>query len=136
MQIILDQHPVPDRGTFEIHQTITLHVSAEEARKTVSRWLFDEVSLNIGADAPALVVGERLLWRVPTWIGFARQGRFDLSVIEVDATTGELLDAMLQKEAILKAATTVGETLPSFKPFRADEVDPQWVGKPEPEPIL
>ena len=73
MQIILD-HPVPDKGTFEIHQTVTLHISAEEARKTVRRWLFNNMSLQIGASTPKLVIGERITWRVPINIGFPPHG--------------------------------------------------------------
>ena len=115
MTIILDQHPIPDKGTFEIQQTVTLHVSAEEARKTVSRWLFDEVSLNIGAWPPSLVVGERVVWRVPTWIGFSRGGPFELPTIDVDVESGEMLNQEQREAEIIERAQQIAKQLPPFK---------------------
>ncbi len=136
MQIILDQHPIPDKGTFEIRQTVTLHVSAEEARKTVSRWLFNTVSMLIGAGTPSLSIGERVIWRVPIWIGFPHTGRHELDVaVDVDAETGKMLNLESSKLCIEKRAVEVGKAQPPFKSFRADEVDPQLVGKPEPQPV-
>ena len=117
MQIILNQHPIPDKGTFEIRQTVTLHVSAEEARKTVSRWLFNNVSMLIGAATPTLFVGERAIWRVPTWIGFPHTGRHELNVdIELDAETGEMFDLANRKICIEERATEVGKAQPPYKP--------------------
>ena len=117
MQIILDQLPIPDKGTFEICQTVTLHVSAEEARKTVSRWLFNHVSMLIGAATPTLFVGERATWRVPIWIGFPHTGRHELNVdIEVDAETGEMFDLANRKVCIEERATEVGKAQPPYKP--------------------
>jgi hypothetical protein len=92
MTIILDRYRIPDKGTFEIRQLVTLEISGEQARKLVNRFLLMEVSTMLAADAPDLVVGERTVWRTPVWIGFLHQGRFAVGAFDVDARTGAILD--------------------------------------------
>ena len=44
MNIILNEYRIPDKGTFEIRQRVTLAISGEQARKLVNRFLLMEVS--------------------------------------------------------------------------------------------
>jgi hypothetical protein len=52
MNIILSEYRTPDKGTFEIHQLVTLEVSSAQACKLVNRFLLMEVSTLLTADAP------------------------------------------------------------------------------------
>lgn len=112
MTIILDRYRIPDKGTFEIRQIVTLEISAEQARKLVNRFLLMEVSTMLAADPPDLVVGDRAVWRVPVWIGFLHLGRFMAGTIDVDAKTGALIDREQSVAAIQARATELAATLP------------------------
>jgi hypothetical protein len=65
MHIILEANAIPERGTFQIHETVTIRISANEARRQVNQWLVDEVSLQMGAQESLLVAGKVGVWRVP-----------------------------------------------------------------------
>jgi hypothetical protein len=116
MTIILDRYRIPDKGTFEIRQLVTLEISGEQARKLVNRFLLMEVSTMLAADAPDLVVGERTVWRVPVWIGFLHQGRFAVGTFDVDARTGAILDQEQSVAAIQAQATELATSLPAYSP--------------------
>jgi hypothetical protein len=116
MTIILDRYRIPDKGTFEIRQLVTLEISAEQARKLVNRFLLMEVSTMLAADSPDLVVGDHTVWRVPVWIGFLHQGRFMAGTIDVDAKTGEMCDRDQSVAAIEARATEFASTLPPYTP--------------------
>jgi len=103
MTIILDNYSIPEKGPVEIKVNVTfeIKVTAEEARHIANRWLLNEVSYLLGADRPTLVVGERAVWRVPTWIGFPSTGRISVvGTVDVDVETGELLNPPERKAAI------------------------------------
>jgi len=74
MTIILDHYPLLEKGTFEIRQMVTVHISAEEARRKVARWLRREVSHMLGADMPTLVISQRTVWRVPAHFSAPQAG--------------------------------------------------------------
>jgi len=116
MNIILNEYRIPDKGTFEIRQLVTLEISGEQARKLVNRFLLMEVSTMLAADAPDLVVGERTVWRVPVWIGFLHQGRFAVGAFDVDAHTGTILDSALSVAAIQARAAELAAALPAYVP--------------------
>lgn len=116
MTIILDDYRIPDRGTFEIRQPVTLEINAEQARKLVSRFLLMEVSTALAADAPDLVIGGRTVWRVPVWVGFLHQGRFAVGALDVDAMTGAILDQDQSVASIRARATELAAALPPYSP--------------------
>ena len=116
MTIILDRYRIPDKGTFEIRQLVTVEFSAEQARKIVNHFLLMEVSTMLAAAAPDLVVGDRTVWRVPVSIGFLHQGRFAVGTIDVDATSGAILDQDQSVAAILARASELAAGLPPYVP--------------------
>lgn len=67
MTILLEHDLLPEQGTVQlaIQRDCTIHVTAEEARRQVDRWLFDQVSYMMTAEAPMLVLGEHAVWHVP-----------------------------------------------------------------------
>ncbi len=118
MTIILDQYPIPETGTFEIHQVVTVHVSAEEARRTVARWLRRDVSHLLGADAPVLVVGKPTQWRVPTHFSLPHIGIVGhVGDVHVDALSGKLLDMEASRQQIEAQAKALAAAAPPFQPY-------------------
>jgi len=75
MTIILEQSTIPEIGTFEIHKTVNIQVSAKQAQRKVDTWLLNEVSYMMGAEEPTLVIGERTVWRVPAYFSAPGAGR-------------------------------------------------------------
>ncbi len=119
MQVILEQCHLPAQGAVKLNmqREFVIQVTAEEAQRKVSRWLWDEVSMLISADPPTLVIGEQVVWRVPTWIGFPSQGRAgNVGVVDVDVQTGELYDLAAARKKIEACATTIAQKLPPFQP--------------------
>lgn len=116
MMIILDRYAIPDKGTFEIRQLVTLELSAEQARKIVNHFLLMEVSTMLAADAPDLVIGDQTVWRVPVWIGFLQQGRFQAGVMDVDVKTGAILNQDERTAAIQARAAELAAGLPPYVP--------------------
>lgn len=118
MTVILDQYPLLQTGTFEIRQTVTVHVTAEEARRKVARWLRMEVSHMLGADTPTLVVGQRTVWRVPAHFSAPRVGIVGVvGEVEVDALTGEICERATCQALIEQRAGALAATLPPFQPY-------------------
>lgn len=116
MTIVFDNYVIPEHGRLDIRATVDLVVSAQEARRLVDRWLLESVSVLIGASMPTLVIGEQIVWRVPVWMGLVGSGRTELGVIDVDVTSGTLLDVKRRASAIMAAAEIhAGKTL-SFAP--------------------
>lgn len=116
MTIVLDNYVIPEHGRLDIRATVDLVVSAQEARRLVDRWLLESVSVLIGSDMPTLIIGRQVVWRVPVWMGLAGNGRTELGVIDVDATSGALLDARRRVSAIMAAAEIYAGNTPSFAP--------------------
>lgn len=116
MTIVLDNYVIPEHGRLNIRATVDLAVSAQEARRLVDRWLLESVSVLIGTDMPTLVISEQVVWRVPVWMGLVGSGRTELGVIDVDVTSGALLDARRRVSAIMAAAAIYAGKTPSFAP--------------------
>ncbi len=135
MTIILEQYPIPETGSFEIHQTIDLQVSAKQAQRKVDTWLMNEVSYMMGAEAPTLVIGERTVWRVPAYFSSPGSGRVGtVGQVDVDAQTGELYNVRNAKAGIIRCARGLAKKLP---PFRVREVPPEYLATNVPRaPLL
>ncbi len=118
MTVILDQYPLVETGTFEIRQMVTVHVTAEEARRKVARWLRMEVSHMLGADTPTLMIGQRTIWRVPAYFSAPRAGIVgSVGEVEVDALTGEICERAICQAQIEQRADALAATLPPFQPY-------------------
>ena len=116
MTIVLDNYVIPEHGRLDIRVTVNLVISAQEACRLVDHWLLENLSVLIGADMPTLVIGDQNVWRVPVWMGLVGSGRTELGVIDVDATSGALLDARRRVSAIMAAAEIYAGKTPSFAP--------------------
>ena len=121
MTIILDQYATPTIGRLEIHTSVEIRVGADEAKRQVNRWLLHKVSSSFGADEPVLVVGDRVVWRVPVRIGLSRHGLFEIGTVDVDAQSGEFQPTDSLVTSLQQQASEVIERLPAFQPRQADE---------------
>ena len=77
---------------LEIQLSLTLGITAKQAKRRLSRFLLDEVSLFIGPEEPILVVdGTTAFWRFPLQLTMAKCGRLgQVGSVDVDAQSGEL----------------------------------------------
>ena len=98
-------------------RSFELNISAEEARQQVSRWLRDEVSLLISADPPTLVVGERVVWRVPAVFRVPDLGRVgQVGSIDVDVSSGTIRVTPELGRELEQKADELAERLPPYQP--------------------
>ncbi len=83
-----------DRLQLEVKFSATLGITAEQAKRKLTRFLMDEVSLLISPEIPLLVVTgqEAIFWRFPIVFSMGSRGRLgQVGEIDVDARSGELL---------------------------------------------
>ena len=81
-----------DELHLDLQLSLTLSITAKQAKRKLSRFLLDEVSLFIGPEEPILVVdGTTVFWRFPLQLTMAKCGRLGpVGSIDVDAESGEL----------------------------------------------
>lgn len=123
MTIILDNYALPEKGQFDIdlHVSFDVKISAQEAKRSVRKWVRSEVTMLLQAGNPVLVIAKRLVWRVPVEIAFPmRSGNFSVSTIDVDVVTGEIIEPIKSKQEILdyletKVKPFVPEILPETR---------------------
>lgn len=109
--VLLDACTLPHKGPVDLNvkRKFTINIPAEEAQHQVHHWLVDEISCNIGADVPTLVIdtsaNERPVWRVPAYLSFARFGRVGaVGLVDVDVETGMILNRLQCKMLIERTA--------------------------------
>ena len=144
--ILLDQYTVPTKGTFElkIDRSVEIRVTAEEARRMVKRWLIDEISYMMTATEPTLVMGKRVVWRVPAILTASHIGHVgSAGYVEVDVETGELQNKEERQQAILAEVQEMAKRVPPYTPriempegWQASDTQPTHEpGQPEGNPL-
>ena len=101
-------------------QRVSLHilpphvrVPAVVARRKVNVFVCDNISCSMGGGTPELVLGERIVWRVPVLLTFPGHGTVGTTgTIDVDAETGDLLITPSLIEEITRNAETFAARLP------------------------
>lgn len=94
MGVELSEISVPPQAEVKIEFSLTAQVNVTDyvAQRRVSRLLLDQVGNLLYGEKPSLVAGQRLLWRVPVWLGLPTIGPVgQVGVLDVDAQTGEIL---------------------------------------------
>jgi hypothetical protein len=117
--ILVDENLLPEKGTVELNvsRTFQINITADEARCQIHSWLIDEISSNIGAEIPTLVLGERAVWRVPAWLSFPRYGRVGaVGAVDVDVETGKMVNLPQCKAEIESCAEELVQRLPLYQP--------------------
>jgi hypothetical protein len=90
----LENVTIPQNATIEIDIKLRAqaNVTAITAQRKVSRLVLDRLSNLLCGNPPTLVIGDRLRWRVPIWLGFPGHGLVGkVGEIDVDLETGEIL---------------------------------------------
>ncbi len=130
MAILLEQYKTPAKGLFEIdiQRSLVIQVTAEEAQRKVSFWLLDQVSYMMHAELPTLVIGEQVVWRVPSVLTASHVGRVgEVGTVDVDVQTGAMNNLPACKDAIMQRARELVKTLPPYQPRRT--VSDQYIPK-------
>jgi hypothetical protein len=134
MTIVLERFDIPERGVLELdlHESIEIRVTAEEARRKVNSWVHEYVSYMMHAKAPTLVVGEQVVRRVPVMLTSSQVG--DVSVVgsvAVDVRTGEMNNTPDRQEQMVQCARELVRKTPPFVPIESvpDEYIPKHLAK-------
>ena len=111
-------------------------ITAKEAHYKVRWWLRDNISMFADADPPIFVVGERYMWRVPVYIAFASSPKYsNIGTVNVDASTGEMLDLENAKQAIIEHIEK--KIVPYLPPFKLKQMPAEFIPKDiPPAPLL
>jgi hypothetical protein len=92
----------------------TVNVTAFSARQKVTGFVADEISTNMHAGEPRLVVSERIIWRVPVILSMPTSGdRGEVGTIDVDVETGQLVVTQSLVEEIKRRAEYFAERSPA-----------------------
>jgi hypothetical protein len=84
--------PAPAEVKVEFSLTAQVNITDLTAQRKVTKLLLDQVGNLLYGERPALVVGRRLLWRVPVWLALPTTGPLgQVGTLDVDAQTGEIL---------------------------------------------
>lgn len=93
--------------TLQLNKQIEIKVSATEAQRRVNTYIHLELSTQLHAETPLLIIGKQVCWRVPVHLTFPSFGDVGpVGFLAVDPVTG-IIDSTPVKitEIILKAET-------------------------------
>jgi hypothetical protein len=107
--ILLEDHPVWDTGTFDLHidRRIEVHVPAEKARRAANYFVHMDISTQMHAETPTLALRQngQVAWRVPIHLTFPSFGDVGcVGYVHVDAATDEVDQSNETMEAIRRDA--------------------------------
>ena len=94
MNVEMSEITLPAEAEVKIELTLTAQVKITHitAQRQVSKLLLDQVGSLIYGERPNLLAGQRLVWRVPVWLGLPTTGPVaQVGALDVDAQTGEIL---------------------------------------------
>lgn len=116
MTVIIEQYAVDQVGIVEIHQTVQIGISANQARRKVSHWLLREVTMMLSALESTLLVGKQTLWRVPVSFTASDVGMVGIAgYVMVDAQNGDFDRSPDAVELLLNSTRTLSQPLPPFQ---------------------
>jgi hypothetical protein len=99
---------------LQVNISTTLNITAEQARRKLTRFFMDEVSMFITPQSPLLVIvnENQIFWRFPLALVMGKQGLLGLvGQVDVSALSGELiLNVKLLEEIKTNAQRLVSHT--------------------------
>ena len=100
MTVVLSSTQITKPGADDDQAEVLVHVHAHivapaKARRKVNGWLCLEVGDRMLAGEPELIVGEKLIWRMPVQWTSPTQGVLiqDVGQVMIDAVTGEIVSS-------------------------------------------
>jgi hypothetical protein len=113
----LESLTLPTQAEVKVEFSLTAKVNVTDftAQRKVSKLLLDQVGNLLYGEQPNLVVGRRLLWRVPVWLGWPTVGPLgQVGSLDVDAQTGEILFSPAHLEELAERGDVLAQrTSPS-----------------------
>ena len=89
----MEEITLPAQATIKVELSVIseINITSYSAQRRVNKLLLDRLGL-FYSQRRSLVVGERLLWRVPVWLSLPTTGPLGpVGTLDVDAQTGEIL---------------------------------------------
>jgi hypothetical protein len=94
LKYLSDDWPEDKPFRVEAHFSGEIPMSPTEARRRVAQFLAAQVRLEAFAGTPVLLLGDRLVWRVPACLrlpGLGDEEVVHLGVIDIDVFRGEMI---------------------------------------------
>jgi hypothetical protein len=107
--------PVGKRLDITVSFSATIEVDVVAAQRKATAWLVSDVGNLLIGDTPALVIGQRTVWRVPALLTSPTRGVIgQVGMVDVDAVTGEVLtDPQLTQDLLTHARQFARSTVSS-----------------------
>ena len=106
--------PASAQVSIDIHLSAAVNVTAFSARQKVTGFVVDQISTNMHAINPTLIMGERIFWRVPIVLSLPPVGDIgEVGVIDVDVESGQLQITPTLVEEIERHAEFLAANTPS-----------------------
>jgi hypothetical protein len=99
------KQPWPESGNLRVEAQFSGEITVPPtlARRRVNGFLGKEVTMMALAGHPALVVGDRPIWRVPACLHLPGLGEVaTLGSIEVDALTGQVVEPSSEQITLMR----------------------------------
>ncbi len=91
MAAIVESLPKTGRLEVDIKVSADVNISAYAARQKVNAFVLSDISYMMHAGEPALIVAERIRWRVPVILSLTSRGDVgEVGAIDVDVETGQM----------------------------------------------
>jgi hypothetical protein len=116
MSVELEEIALPTPAEVKIEFSVTAQVNITDftAQRKVSKLLLDNVGNLLYGERPSLVIGRRLLWRVPVWLALPTTGPLgQVGSLDVDAQTGEILFTQQTLDEIAERGNALAGSAPS-----------------------
>ena len=99
------QLPEHAKVNVKIDVSSEINVTPFIAMQKVNRFLTLKVGNLLRADKPELIIGERLVWRVPVIYSIPAKGKLGkVGEISVDAESGEILVEQMTPKEVMEAS--------------------------------
>ncbi len=110
---------LPQTGHLQISVNVSadMNFTAYAARKRVTRYAADEISMFMRGGQPTLVVSDCLYWRVPILLSLPDRGPLgEVGALDVDVQTGQLrVSSSLVTEIRRRAEYLVARPAPAAR---------------------
>ena len=106
---VATENPSASRLQVSVHLQTDV-VAPEVARRCANAWLLEHVGNMLRAEAPELILGERLVWRMDVKLTNPQVGVVGrVGRIELDATTGDVLTEVNRAQELIANAYALAE---------------------------
>ena len=132
MAILLENYPLPSaKGHLEFLVTLDVSVTGEEAKRKAEFWLHDEVTMQLNAESPTLVVGVAgTVWHVPAHFSLPRYGALGVvGTVVVDTLTGEIVAPEACRATIVQYLNQKIKPILTFYKKQEQVLPPEFIAK-------